>query len=609
MSAYRFQRDGAEWSREEWRALDRAVHRWVRVHGGSEQLAAIAAWTSLADGDGDAALPLAGGDRYAMLPLTQAEIAGLRAEPLVASDPASATRPFVLDAANRFYLWRNYQHEREAATLIRARRANATPAFADAEQTEADLDVLFHDDRRPELDAQRQAVRAVAGRRLFVLTGGPGTGKTTTVLRMLLMQQRRAPAPLSIRIAAPTGKAAQRLVQALRQGKHALRNHASAPLPVAWLPLLDAIPDSDAQTVHRLLDYEPWRNAFRRGVHDPVAADVVVIDEASMIDLAMLRALLGAVKPEATLILVGDADQLTSVATGSVLMDIVAALESDSGGDLVRLNHSFRAERNLVALNEAVCAGDAPALAEAITAAPDAIGMRAVESSAQLAERLARWAQDLAANGDLRPTLPGTDAELSASSPPMIGERSACVRAALVALAQRQLLCALREGPFGALTANAVIERALRKAWRIGANTEWYAGRAVIVTRNDYAARLFNGDVGICLADDDGRLRVWFEAPGSHGAVRSFAPNTLPLHEGAFAITIHKSQGSEYERAAVLLPPDSENRILSRQLLYTAVSRARRGIELWTTPAALETALRRPIARQGGLRDRLESEG
>ncbi len=115
------------------------------------------------------------------------------------------------------------------------------------------------------------AVRAVVDRRLFVLTGGPGTGKTTTVLRMLLMLQRRAQAPLSIRIAAPTGKAAQRLVQALRQGKHRLRNHASAPLPAAWLPLLDAIPDADAQTVHRLLDYEPWRNAFRRGVHDPVA--------------------------------------------------------------------------------------------------------------------------------------------------------------------------------------------------------------------------------------------------------------------------------------------------------------------------------------------------
>ncbi|HEX3122234.1 MAG TPA: exodeoxyribonuclease V subunit alpha, partial [Rhodanobacteraceae bacterium] len=423
---------------------------------------------------------------------------------------------------------------------------------------------------------------------------------------MLLMLQRRATAPLAIRIAAPTGKAAQRLVQALRQGKVGLRDRASAPLPAAWLPLLDAIPDADALTVHRLLDYEPWRNAFRRGAHDPVAADVVVIDEASMIDLAMLRALLGAVKADATLILVGDADQLTSVATGSVLMDIVAALESDGGGDLVRLHHSFRAQRHLVALNEAVRAGDAAAVADALAAAPEAIGLRDVESSAQLSERLARWSRDLAAAGDLRPTLPVADRDSGASTSLSTGElRAQYVRDALAALARQQLLCALREGPFGAVMANSVIERALRKAWRIGANAEWYAGRAVIITRNNYAARLFNGDVGICLADSDGRLRVWFEAPGTHGAVRAFAPNTLPLHESAFAITIHKSQGSEYDRAAVLLPADSENRILSRQLLYTAVSRARHGVELWVAPAALETALRRPIARQGGLRDRL----
>jgi exodeoxyribonuclease V alpha subunit len=285
-------------------------------------------------------------------------------------------------------------------------------------------------------------------------------------------------------------------------------------------------------------------------------------------------------------------------------MDIVAALESDGGGNLVRLHHSFRAQRHLVALNEAVRAGDAAAVADALAAAPEAIGLREVDSPAQLAERLARWSRDLAASGDLRPTLPVADGERVASTS-TADARAQHVRAALAALARQQLLCALREGPFGALTANAVIERALRKAWRIGANAEWYAGRAVIVTRNDYAARLFNGEVGICLADSAGRLRVWFEAPGSHGAVRGFAPNTLPLHESAFAITIHKSQGSEYERAAVLLPPDSENRILSRQLLYTAVSRARHGVELWAAPAALETALRRPIARQGGLRDRL----
>ena len=603
MSAYRFQRDGAEWSREEWRALDRAMHRWVRVHGGSERLAATAAWASLADGDGDAALPLAGGDRYAMMPLTPAEIAGLRAEALVASDPATQVRPFVLDAADRFYLWRNYQQEREAAALIRARREAAAPDCATA-VVDADLDLLFHGDRRAELDTQRHAVRSVAGRRLFVLTGGPGTGKTTTVLRMLLMLQRRAPAPLTIRIAAPTGKAAQRLVQALRQGKHDLRDHAGTPLPADWLPLLDTIPDADALTVHRLLGYQPWRNAFRRNAHDPVAADVVVIDEASMIDLAMLRSLLGALAPETTLILVGDADQLTSVATGSVLMDIVAALEADARGDFVRLDHSFRAQHHLVALNEAVRAGNAAAVGSAIAAAPDEIGLREIETGAQLAERLAYWARELAANRDLQPTLPAIDAA-AAAAPPSIEARTTCVRRALAALARRQLLCALREGPFGAMTANAIIERALRKAWQVGANAEWYPGRAVIVLRNDYAAGLYNGDVGICLADGDGHLRVWFEAPGVAQSVRGFAPNTLPLHEGAFAITIHKSQGSEYERAAVLLPPDSENRILSRQLLYTAVSRAREGVELWTTPAALDTALRRPIARQGGLRERL----
>jgi hypothetical protein len=174
--------------------------------------------------------------------------------------------------------------------------------------------------------------------------------------------------------------------------------------------------------------------------------------------------------------------------------------------------------------------GAAAAVADAIAAAPDAIILREVESAAQLAERLARWSQDLAASGDLRPTLPGADSESVASTSPSTADaRLQCVRDALAALARRQLLCALREGPFGALTANAAIERALRKAWRIGANAEWYAGRAIIVTRNDYAARLFNGDVGICLADNDGRLRVWFEAPGSHGAVRGFAPNTLPL--------------------------------------------------------------------------------
>ena len=612
MTTFAFQRDVGERAHEEWRALDRALYRWVRAHGGDALLAATAAWASFADGNGDAALPLGGGDRYGMPPLTPGQIDALRADALVSADPAGDRRPFVIDGANRFYLWRNYAHEREAAALLRARRGSRAPEPVDGMDLDTDLDTLFRGERRAEFEPQRTAVRNVVGRRLFVLTGGPGTGKTTTVLRMLLMLQRRAPAPLAMQIAAPTGKAAQRLVQALRQGKQAL--HGDAALPQSWLPLLDAIPDHDALTVHRLLGYQPWRNAFRCGAHEPIAADVVVVDEASMIDLAMLRALLAAVKVDATLILVGDADQLTSVATGSVLMDIVAALEADAAGDLVRLRHSFRAEQQLVALNEAVRSGDRAGVDAAVAGARGGIVLREIELPHELSDRLLRWTRAFADNAALRPVLPSLPAvgqrlATDAESARVRAARTDAVHAALVALAQRQLLCALREGAFGAVAVNAAIERILRRHWHVGAGTEWYPGRAVIVTRNDYAAGLFNGDVGVCLADEGGRLQVWFEAAADAGragaTVRAFAPGALPAHESAFAITIHKSQGSEYGDVAVLLPPDTQSRILSRQLLYTAVSRARSGVELWTSPAALDVALAHPVVRQGGLYDRL----
>jgi len=620
MSAYSFQRDAGEWSQEAWRALDRAVYRWVRAHGGSALLAATAAWTSLADAGGDAALPLAADNRLGMPRLSAADVERLRAEAMVAADDATQAHAFVLDRAQRFYLWRNYIDERNAAALIRARRAApSTDAAIDETVFAADLDALFHNEREGNVELQRRAVRRVAGRRLFVLTGGPGTGKTTTVLRMLLMLQRRAQQPLSIQIAAPTGKAAQRLLQSLRRGKAALCAHTSAPLPEQWRPLLDVVPDTDALTVHRLLGYQPWRNAFRRNERDPIAADVVVVDEASMIDLGMLRTLLRAVRPEATLILVGDADQLTSVATGSVLMDIVAALEAVGSDDLLRLRHSFRAQQHLVALNEAVRSGEFRALQSAIDGGHGDIALRAVETPRQLGEQVRRWARELANEAALRAVLPATapdplDPERAAranedsSASAMRAER---VHAALAALARRQLLCALRETDFGALAVNAALERMLRTLWNIDAGAEWYAGRAVIITHNDYAAGLFNGDVGLCLADETGRLQVWFEtaynrADDAASSLRRFSPNTLPAHESAFAITIHKSQGSEYGHVAVLLTPDADNRILSRQLLYTAVSRARQQVELWSSLAVLQATVSRAVTRQGGLRERLQ---
>lgn len=593
MSAYRFIASPLESADTPWRPLDRALLRWTLGHGGSPLLARVAAWASFADGEGDTALPLAGEDagRHGMPRLEHEAIAALRGEALV-GDGATPT-PFVLDPDGRFYLWRNHQHEVVVAQQVRMRRAAGTVAAT----ATSIVDTLFQGDGSDAVQRQRDAVAAVAGKRLFVLTGGPGTGKTTTVLRMLLALQRQGGAAVpGIQVAAPTGKAAQRLVQSLRQGKQAL----AAQLDASWTPLLAAIPDAEALTLHRLLGFDPRRNRFIRDAEHPVAADIVVVDEASMVDLAMLRALLSAVRPEAVLILVGDADQLTSVAAGSVLMDLVTALETQQAGDIVRLEHSFRAEQQLVPINRAVRIGDDAALREAMTAAGEDARRREVVDVDTLRRALADWCAQLA-ELPIRACLPASDPDLPA------GRRAAQALQALRALSRRQLLAALREEGFGARALNDWIEQRLKRAWEVPDDRVWYAGRAVLITRNDYAARLYNGDVGLCLAEADGSLRVWFETTDTDGqaSARSFAPGTLPLHEGGFAITVHKSQGSEYERAAVLLPPDPQHRILSRQLLYTGVSRARRQVELWGTSGSIAAALAQPVRRTSGLVSRL----
>ncbi|MBS7458457.1 exodeoxyribonuclease V subunit alpha [Coralloluteibacterium stylophorae] len=596
MSGYAFVRAAVELALPaELRPLDRALARWVRAHGGSALLAEVAAWASFADGAGDSALPLVGAaaGRHGMRRLDDEELAALTREPLVAADPGAPAAAFVFDADGRFYLRRNAADEAAVAAAVRARRDASAPAAA----ARADLDALFGGRDDAAVAPQRAAVAAAPGRRLFVLTGGPGTGKTTTVLRMLLMLQRCAGRPLAIQAAAPTGKAAQRLVESLRTGREAL----APALGAEWAAYLDAIPDREALTLHRLLAFDPRRDRFRRNARDPLPGEVVVVDEASMMDLALLRALLAAVRPEATLVLVGDPDQLTSVAAGSALQDLVSVLTADGGCDLVRLEHSFRAERALVPVHAAVRAGDVAGFDAAWRAAGIEAVRHAPADAASLREVVLRWADRLL-DGLPRPTLPA----LPADAPPgALAARDALVREALAALRGRQLLCALREGPSGALALDAAVEARLRQ--RLGVASGWFAGRPVIVTRNDYAARLFNGDVGLCLADAEGGLRVWFETVGADGlpAVRGLPVGALPVHEGAFAITIHKSQGSEYGHVAVVLPPAADSPVLSRQLLYTGLSRARRSLELWATDGALRAALEAPVRRAGGLAVRL----
>ncbi|WP_158885510.1 exodeoxyribonuclease V subunit alpha [Rhodanobacter sp. L36] len=586
----------------EERIVDQTFAHWVRERTGSGVLATAAGAASLAEGMGHACAWLV--DPHTGAGFDQDALDALRQHAWVGD--GSQFTPFVLDSRQRFYLWRNWQHESKLAASILQRCAERSQPIA-IEMIANDIQRLFAGTPALPSELQRAAVSAVPGSRFFVLTGGPGTGKTTTVLRMLLMLLRHAeacglPAHPSIALAAPTGKAAQRLLQAVSQGKADLQASMTNDSDADMLDLLPLISHADARTLHRLLGYRPTDNAFARGTLNPLPEDIVVVDEASMIDLAMMRQLLDAVRPDAMLILLGDPNQLASVDAGSVLADIVASTSEHSSssntnesasplrGQVVTLTHSWRAGSGL------------QRSIEALRQSPDSAWLNAL-----LANR---------ADGDLhvrrciesRDVQNHVDAWIERHLSPLTALMSSAIDAneALLQLRRMQILCALRDGPFGAQGINAVMTRRLAVRFDIDVNRTWHHARPVIITRNDYARGLFNGDVGIALEGMDG-LRVWFELADRDGNIglRSFSPRTLPAHDTAWAITIHRSQGSEYQGVAIVLPPDDDNRILSRELLYTAVSRARSHAEIWCSDDSLKAATNRFVDRHGGLGARL----
>ncbi|QMV15272.1 exodeoxyribonuclease V subunit alpha [Vibrio spartinae] len=467
------------------------------------------------------------------------------------------------------------------------------------------------------LNWQKVAAAIALSRRFAVISGGPGTGKTTTVARLLaalVSQNHSVQQQLVIKLVAPTGKAAARLTESIGQAVERLTIPAE----------MKALIPTQASTLHRLLGAIPNRAEFRHHQRNPLHVDLLVVDEASMIDLPMMYKLLMALPDHARLVLLGDKDQLASVEAGAVLGDLCAfqtqgysrrqitQLARLTGYQfapqlphqdvpaladslcLLQKSYRFHARSGIGQLAKAVNSGDVSQLFQVMQQSYTDVQIHGLDSESyhqMLQTLVAEYAHYLHAITDQSAIAEGTTPEKKAGYVLRLFHRC-------------RLLCAIRDGDFGVTGVNQRVERALSRHQLICKNDEpWYEGRPVMITRNDHHLELYNGDIGICMRDpQDERLKVYFEQFDGH--VRGFLPSRIPQHETAYAMTIHKSQGSEFDFTLLLLPPD-HTPLLTRELVYTGITRARKQLALFTSPKILQAAVRVKTQRVSGLREKM----
>ncbi|MBB6257832.1 exodeoxyribonuclease V alpha subunit [Xanthomonas arboricola] len=594
-----------------------------------------------------------------------------------AEDPAAADCPLVLEHG-LLYLRRYREYERRLALGLQRIAAQSPPPFDAATLAPLFAQLFPHASPLPpgeagegtglpepsvdqegaappapshHPDRQAQAAALALRRTLLLVTGGPGTGKTTTIARLLLLRIAQAhasntPAP-RIALAAPTGRAAERMAESLRL---AVTRAIAGGIDPA---LADALP-SGASTLHRLLGVIPDSPHFRHHADNPLPLDLIVVDEASMVDLPLMCKLVEAVADGTQLILLGDADQLPSVEAGDVLAAILQAagpgdaLQPQDAQALQALLGNAPADTTPTASHGGGLAGHRVHLlrgyrqADDFALAPLADAVRAGDADTALA---------LLRSGELA----GVHFHEDGEDPLTLGRDALLAHwraladahdpaAALRDAARLRLLTAVRAGPQGARGLNARIEQLLAEtgsgARRLGAASPWFQGRLLLITENSYRHGLFNGDVGICLRSEagpssgrsdegassgpgqpggtasrrdpgtdsraQGPLVAWFEGDGD-GQVRGFHPAALPAHESAFAMTVHKAQGSEFDTVWLQLPT-RDARVLSRELLYTGITRARRALHLAGSEAVIRSALARHAARISGLAWRLGAQ-
>jgi exodeoxyribonuclease V alpha subunit len=515
-------------------------------------------------------------------------------------------RPLILDGY-RLYLHRYWDYEARLANALKILAGNTSEAFDELHLKDSFERIFPHGNSNRETDVDWRKVAAFASFRsgLCVISGGPGTGKTFAVARILaLLIEQNRDEQLNIALTAPTGKAATRLQEAIKKAKVGLNCDESVKA---------SIPE-EASTIHRLLGSIPNSPSFRFNRDNPLPKDIVIIDEASMVDLALFSRLAQAIRSQSRLILLGDRDQLASVEAGSVLGDICDT------GNIHRFSPSF-IEDCRRATGEEICESDPGTSASGMN---DCIvelsknyrfsrtsGIRALSQAVNTGN--GSLAMDITRNrniGDIQwKTLPRPD-ELPRHLKDWIMERyTAYLQVsdppeAFDLFKRSRILSALREGPYGIHNLNIAVEHILQKRGLIDRSGRWYPGRPIMITKNDYNLRLFNGDIGITMTDhkQGGEPRVFFMGPD--GSVRSFPPLRLPDHETVYAMTVHKSQGSEFDEVLLVLP-DRDAQVLTRELIYTAITRAKEEIQIWGKEGIFLTAIQRRIQRSSGLRDAL----
>ncbi|MGB7770153.1 MAG: exodeoxyribonuclease V subunit alpha [Verrucomicrobiia bacterium] len=526
---------------------------------------------------------------------------GLKGSPVVGRP--GDFKPMILDDQSRLYLHRYWKYESELAESI-GRLANGNAPAVDQQELKKDLIRLFPKTNGEEIDWQLVAAFAAMRRRLCIISGGPGTGKTRTVVVLLALLLEHHPT-MRIAMAAPTGKAAARLQEAVKNAK------ATLPCEQATKDRLPA----EASTIHRLLGSIPDSAYFRHNGDNPLPFDAVIVDEASMVDLALMAKLVAAIPLSGRLILLGDKDQLASVEAGAVLADLC------NGGEQRRFSEQFNKEFKALTgqtLPSELCAGNASELADCIIELRKNYRFGEQSGIYRLSQAVNEGNSENAfaalrdsggeANGQISwKTLPLPSALKGALKPHVLSRYKDYLQAAnpaeaLNAFGRFRILCALRNGPYGVENLNRLVEEILSEAGLIHADGHFYAGRPVMVVRNDYNLKLFNGDIGFVRTNETKELRACFAGPEQ--TLREVMPLRLPEHETAYAMTVHKSQGSEFDRVLLILPRE-DSAVLTRELVYTGLTRASTGVELWSDPEIFKTAVRRKISRRSGLREAL----